>query len=239
MPKMPEAYLDALMVDDSMDEATFFALNGCPYSFMKVMWQFAKMAANYKQTLLELGTFDVQEVGDLVEYLKGWINNNAMSIEKNEASDEDIDDRMDRFHCIEAWRYAIILYSRRVFRSHQDSADLRVIDHLTRVILDHVRCIRETQMIQKQALLPVFLAAVEVEDENNRHFVRQYCNRWSTTARYSQFETALAAIENIWATYDASQRAVYWWGCKIDNHLWSEEYDDHSSHGIERELLLG
>ena len=235
---MPEAYLDALMVDESMDESTFFALNGCPHSFMKVMWQLEKIAANYKQTLLEHGSFDMQQVDDLVEYLKGWINNNAMSIEESQASDEDADDRMDRFHCVEAWRYAIILYSRRVFRSHQDPADLRVIDHLTRVILDHVRCIRDTQMVQKQVLLPVFLAAVEVEDENTRCFVRQYCNHWSKTARYSQFETALASIENIWATYDASQRAVYWWGCKIDDHVWSEDYDD-GSHGIERVLLLG
>lgn len=145
---------------------------------------------------------------------------------------------MDRFHCVEAWRYAIILYTRRVFRSHQDLADLRVIDHLTRVILDHVRCIRKTQMVQKQVLLPVFLAAGEVEDEDTRNFVRQYCNHWSRTARYSQFETALASIENIWATYDARQRAVYWWGCNIGDHVWSAEYDQ-GSHGIERELLLG
>ena len=233
---MPEVYLDAMVADESMDESTFFALNGCPYSFMKVMWQFAKLAAIYKQTLLEHGAFDLHQVDVLVEYLKGWINNNAMSIEETQASDEDTDDRMDRFHCVEAWRYAIILYSRRVFRSHQDSADLRVIDHLTRVILDHVRCIRETQMVQKQVLLPVFLAAAEIEDESNRYFVRQYCHHWSRTARYSQFETALASIENVWATYDPSQRAVYWWGCNIDDHVWSEEND---SHGIETELLLG
>jgi hypothetical protein len=235
---MPEAYLDALMVDENMDESTFFALNGCPYLFMKVMWQLAKLAANYKQTLLEHGSFDVQQVDDLAECLNGWINNNAMSIEEIQASNEDTNDKLDRFHCVEAWRYAIILYSRRVFRLHQDSGDLRVIDHLTRVILDHVRCIRETQMVQKQVLLPVFLAGVEVEDDYSRFFVRQYCNRWSKTARYSQFETALALIENIWATCDASQRAVYWWGCKIGDYACSEEYD-HGGYGIERELLLG
>ena len=235
---MPEAYLDALMVDESMDESTFFALNGCPYSFMKVMWQLAKLAASYKQTLLGHGSFDAQQVADLAEYVNGWNNNNAMSIEQIQANNEGTDDKMDRFHCVEAWRYAIILYSRRVFRSHRDSGDLRVIDHLTRVILDHVRCIRGTQMVQKQVLLPVFLAAVEVEDENTRFFVRQYCNHWSKTARYSQFETALALIEEIWATFDTGQRAVYWWGCKIGDYAWSEEYD-HGGYGIERELLLG
>ena len=235
---MPKAYVDALMADESMDEATFFALNGCPYFFMKIMWQLAKMAARYKQTLLERGPFDMQQVEDLSESLNGWTNNDAMSIEDIRASHEDTEQRIDRFHCVEAWRYAIILYSRRVFRSQQNLADLRVIDHLIRVILDHVRCIRETEMVQKQVLLPIFLAAVEVKDEHNRNFVRQYCNRWSKTARYSQFETALALIEDIWAGSDAGQRDVYWWGCKIGDYVWSDEYD-YGGHGIQKELLLG
>lgn len=234
---MPESYVDALMVDEGMDERTFFALNGCPYAFMKCMRQFARAAAVLQRTIPDDDPFDMQQIDELVEYLKGWTNDYTTSLEDVQISEEDPDDRMDRYHCVEAWRSAIILYSRRVFCSHQDPAGLRVIRHLSRTVLDHVRCIRETQMVQKQVLLPIFLAAVEVADENNRCFVRQYCKHWSTTARYTQFETALALIENIWLAYEVSDRADYWWGCEIGSHVWSGENDGGS--GLEQELLLG
>lgn len=237
MPTMPETYVDALMVDDGMDERTFFALNGCPYAFMKAMRQFAKAAAVLKQMLPEDGSSEMQQVDELVEYLRKWENEYTTSIEEVQASDEDPDDRMDRFHCCEAWRSAVLLYSRRVFCTHQDPAGLRVIQHLSRTVLDHIRCIRVTQMMQKQVLLPVFLAAVETADEDSRCFVRQYCKHWSTTARYSQFETALTLIENIWVSYEVNDRADYWWGCDIGSHMWSGEHD--GGPGLEQELLLG
>lgn len=236
---MPEAYLDSLMIDESMDEATFFALNGCPYFFMKVMFRLANLASTLKhQMLMDEGPFDMDQVDSLVKVIKGWTNNNALSIDEIEKSTEDFDDKMDRYHCIEAWRYAIVLYCRRVFRLYHDATDLRVIDRFTRVILDHIRCIRKLKMIQKQVLLPLFLAAVETEDDFNRDFVRSYCMHWSRTARYSQFETALAWIESIWTHSDVLGRDIYWWGCNIDDQTWSGE-DDSDGLGIQKELLLG
>ncbi|GJN79976.1 hypothetical protein PLIIFM63780_003500 [Purpureocillium lilacinum] len=98
-----------------------------------------------------------------------------------------------------------------------DPYQLRQIDHLARVILDSVRCIPETDILQKQLLLPVFLAACESCSETDRVFIRQYCKHWSKVSRFYHFESAAAVLEDIWKDWSLSTRSVYWWGVKVGN----------------------
>ena len=178
-------------------------------------------------------------------------------------NDEEPDAQLNRLHCTEAWRKATLLFAYRVFfrrnqttstgddagdgggssssSTHEDSLQhrrRRQITILSRQILDHVRCIPSTAIVQKQTLLPVFLAAAEItvstsDFEATRDFVRNYCRHWSATARYGMFTTVGILLERVWADADPAvgttateslagsgvgdtePRDEYWWGCTV------------------------
>lgn len=138
---------------------------------------------------MESTIFDMCSVHGVVEQVKNYIDDD-LSVEDEVEPVDDADARRNRFHCVGAWRHAILLYAQRVFTPVQDAAGLRAISHLSRIVLDSARCIPLTETIQKQVLLPVFLAAAEVEDEWNREFAREYCRYWNGRSQFSQFEDA-------------------------------------------------
>lgn len=234
---MPLGYLESLMERDQTNDWTFFALNGCPAALIMAMGRLAKLASIYEQEArMEWTTFNTFPVDLVVEEVALWKNPDDVSSDSLGETGEDADARRDRYLVAEAWRNAILLYARRVFKERQDRQDLWSTQHLTRVILDHVKCIPQTTTVQKQVLLPAFLAASECGEGPSRDFVRQYCTYWSSATRYSQFETALGWLESIWEDWSESGRDVYWWGCKVGGRNW----DQLSSNSlIESELLLG
>lgn len=212
-------YLDALMEYDDREDWTFFELNGCPGELVKSMAQLAKLASTCEKVLtMEWATFSSFPVERIMDHVQKWTNDKDATVDSITETEDDPQCRRNGYHCIEAWRHAILLYARRVFYRPQTQAGLRSISHLARVVLDHVRCIPETAIVQKQALLPVFLAASEVGDEPTRSFVRQYCAHWSSTARYSMFGTVSTLLERIWSQRDESDQQNYWWGVTIGNH---------------------
>jgi hypothetical protein len=222
---------------DGIDEWSFFVLNGCPRELMMMMARLAKMASVYEQVRnMEWTTFDLQPVTKLVQELEGWQNPEESSVEAAAFSEDDPNDRRNRFHCIEAWRHAIILYIFRVFHRPQTPAGLRSIKYLARVVLDHVRCIPPTIIIQKQTLLPVFLAGSEVADEPTKDLIRDYCEHWSRTARYSMFASVRTLLERIWQEDLGSTNEESWWG------LWVGQKCSGTYNGdtvFDTEILLG
>ena len=235
---------------DDEDEWTFFELNGCPAELVLSMAQLAKLATTYEATrTMEWVTFNTFPVEQITAHLQTWTNpkdTTAAQIAQTLDGDDDGDPehRRNAFHCIEAWRHAIILYAQRVFHRPQSSGGLRAITHLARVVLDHVRCIpgNTDTMVQKQTLLPVFLAAAEVGDETTRDFVRQYCAHWSATARYSMFGTVATLLERVWADWRPETRETYWWGDKV-GYLSRDggggSGGSSADDGLVAELLLG
>jgi hypothetical protein len=200
---------------DRSDGWTFLDLNGCPGQFVLAMARLAKLASIYEKAAgLEWTTFNMLPVNTIIEEVKNWNNQEDICFQEMDEP-EDMYAKRDRFHCIEAWRHAIFLYTLRVFTKKQDRRGLQSISHLERVILDHIRCIRQDTIIQKQLLIPLFLAAAEIGDETDRTFVQQYCKHWSCTSRYSMFENAEMIIKHIWADWHVSMRDVYWWGVKV------------------------
>jgi hypothetical protein len=181
------------------------------------MARLAKLAAMYEKVALinsEWATFNLFPVEAIVEEVKKWRNEDDTTYHDT-ATTEDINAKRDRFHCSETWRYAIILYTVRAFTRKLDWQGLQSTTFLARMILDHIRCIRKNQIVQKQVLIPIFLAAAELGDETDRAFVRQYCKHWSASSRYTMFETAGTVIERIWAGWEDQNRDTYWWGIAI------------------------
>ncbi|KAK4893763.1 hypothetical protein LTR27_008011 [Elasticomyces elasticus] len=213
---LPISYIEILRDYDGVDGWTFFALNGCPIELVFHMARLAKLASIYEQVInLEHTTFQNEAVASIVDTVRLWNNPEDPTLEEIGANWSNVASRRHRFHCIEAWRNGILLYCYRVFNRPADAAHLRVITHLAHLVLDHIRCIPRTEIVQKQVLLPLFLAAAEAEHETTRDFARTYCAYWSKTARYHMFATVSMLLEQIWADWDASTRSEYWWGVKI------------------------
>lgn len=230
-------YLESLMKYDEQDGWTFFTLNGCPAELVMSMARLAVLASTYEKVhTMEWVVFNTFPVEEILEHVQSWENNEDATADSIAWTDDDPETRRNKFHCIEAWRHSVQLYAYRVFYRPQTTERLRSITHLARVVLDHVRCIPDTAVVQKQTLLPVFLAASEVGDETTRDFVRQFCRHWSSTARYSMFGTVVTLLETIWAGWDASTRDVYWWGSKVGNNASESASGDE---GLISELLLG
>ena len=219
------------------DGWTFFALNGCPAELAMPMRRLARLASIYeKASAMEWTTFNTAPVEIIVNYVSAWENPEDITAEEAAYIEEDLDERRNRFHCIEAWRYAIMLYARRVFAETQDASGLRSISHLCREILDHVRSIPQSAIVQKQVLLPIFLAGAEIHNETVRDFVREYCTYWSTTSGHFMFSTVGTLLERIWCESDVSSRSSFWWGTKVSSTVFSSKSEERLPVS---ELLLG
>lgn len=253
-PILPVDYLQHLMTYNDDEEWTFFTLNGCPAELVMLMARLSSLASTYEMVLtMEWTTFNTLPIEQIMEQLQNWTNPKDATANTIAETTDEPDSRRNAFHCIEAWRHAILLYAHRVFYRPQSVQGLRSVSHLARVVLDHIRCIPDTAIVQKQTLLPVFLAAAEIghDDERTRGFVRQYCSHWTLTARYSMFETVGSLLERIWADWNPSTRQVYWWGCKVNSfrNQWgdneSEVYeteagaDGECDQALAAELLIG
>jgi hypothetical protein len=237
-PLLPISYLDTLVEYEENDGWSFFALNGCPIEFVMSMARLAKLASIYdKTTRMEWTIFNDLPVRIVVEDVKSFINVEAVSFDDMESLEDDTGAKLNRFHCVEAWRHAILLYALRVFVPRQNNYQIRKIQHLARLILNGVRCIPQTEVIQKQLLLPVFLAGSELETEWDRSFVRQYCKHWSEVSRFYHFESVAELLEGIWKDWDVSTKERYWWGHKIGAK--PEDMNETSTQTMNTEILLG
>lgn len=162
-------------------------------------------------------SFDMTPVTETEQKITNWENNLNPSPEGEDnrhitdgEAERQFHDQQDRYHCAEAWRYALLIYIERIFKCGPDQPRPRKMVRLVRETLDHVRCCRRTSQTQKQLLLPVLLAGSETSDEDMRDFVKWYCKYWGEKTRYSMFNSAPALLDEIWATGK-------WWGAIVDS----------------------
>lgn len=226
------------MKNTPSDGWSFFILNGCPVELVMAMARLAKLAATYeKTTRMEWTMFNRFPVDVVIDEVRSYVNGESVEFNEMDTLTEDPNARRNRFHCIEAWRHAILLYACRVFTPNQNIYQIRQIGHLARVVLDSVRSIPETETIQKQLLLPVFLAASEVGDEYSRSCIRKYCTHWNNVSHFQHFESTLVLLEDIWSDWDPLSRDVFWWGKKLSSgDRWQS---DNGNRTVVSELLLG
>lgn len=188
-----------------------------------------------------------------------WRTRN-IAVEGQDDGGSVLDYRLDLYHCAEAWRYALLIYIERVFKWQDRKAARRRADEagedeeggadgakkgdsagsaddntallqfLARRTLNHITSCRRTTFVQKQLMLPVFLAGAEIRDAGLRNDARDYCVWWGTKTRYNMFITARALLEEVWRRRaSAGEDVDVWWG---------DVFDQKGKRG-EKEYLLG
>ncbi|KAJ5700853.1 hypothetical protein N7536_003866 [Penicillium majusculum] len=213
---MDQAYLDFLVQWEKQDGWSFFDLTGCPRQLLVHLFQLSELAKQCEVALsMKWLTFNMTPITKIEHELIGWKNDadSPSSDDDSDLTEEDaikqFHERQDRYHCAEAWRYALLLYLEYIFKSDRKRRSISV-NKLVRKTIDHIRCCRRTSQTQKQLLIPVFLAGSETSDEDMRHFVKEYCAYWGEKSRYSMFNSVPVLFDEIWATGK-------WWGAVIDS----------------------
>jgi hypothetical protein len=163
--------------------------------------------------------FDMEHVLGVEKEIREWTDPEYGDLPDQLVSDTtgcDIGDvahyKEDLHHCAEAWRYGLLIYIGRVFKWQRDQPAPSILGFLARKTLNHVTSCRYSSMLQKQLLLPVFLAGCETSDEHLRQAARTYCSWWNERTRYDMFLTANTLLEEVWA----DEAVDSWWGSVID-----------------------
>ncbi|KAI2606595.1 fungal-specific transcription factor domain-containing protein [Hypoxylon sp. NC1633] len=208
--------------------ADFYNISGCPAE----LFQYMVLLGTYAREIelashMTCVTFDMGPVLAVEKALKEW------RTPYSDDPDADFDNPrasglpddwnltpiqtahyvQDLYYCAEAWRFALLIYIERVFKWRRGEASITRISIFARKTLNSMLSCRQNEMIQKQLLLPVFLAACETEDEKLRNEARNYCKWWASKTRYEMFITSLGLLEEVWAT---AADPDSWWGALID-----------------------
>lgn len=222
------------------DEWSLFELNGCPGELMVYMFRICKLAWPLKEaSATNMPAFDMDAVLRLENEINQYHNEYHLALD----SDDHLTgpnwrvDIYDKHHCVEAWRGALLLYILRVFKSKWVSP--QVIGLASRVILDHIQFISRTGTVQKQVLLPMFLAAAEVSDRRDREMAQEYCRYWTRMNGYSLFKDAEKLLMEIWRERDASEGNDFWWAMVIDRYETESVGSMESPKRLLPQFLLG
>jgi hypothetical protein len=192
---------------------------------MKSMIELSRLASLYqKAAATGWSVFDDMTFKPLMGGLLQRIKSEKVDLEKLDGfhAHQGKKYRHNHYHCIEAWRSAVLLYCHRVFDRQRDESTPSMISQLAHMVIDHVRWIPEDAEIAKQLVIPVFLAGAEMRNETNRGFVRQYCTRWSQTDSFGQFQRTYDELDIIWSRADSAENTSSWWGQQIDSDSWVE-----------------
>ncbi|KAL3469080.1 fungal-specific transcription factor domain-containing protein [Aspergillus californicus] len=233
---LSKAFLDHLVRCERADQWSFYDLAGCPGDLVVHLFQLAELAKqNEIAASMAWLTFDQTPVRQIERQLRQWKTPAfaspclADSPDPDEVDDETGDEgeegmhaQQDRFHCAEAWRYALLIYIERVLKwDRKARPPCKALTRLVRTMLDHVRCCRRTSQTQKQLLLPMFLAGSETKDEDMRDFVITYCQWWGNRSRYSMFDSVPALLREVWAESSSDRQ---WWGVVVDRKTKAEQF---------------
>ncbi|KAK2762974.1 hypothetical protein CKAH01_16005 [Colletotrichum kahawae] len=241
---LPHTYHSNLRRQAPENKNAFYNVSGCPEELFGYMTRLAMYAREFElATTMTCVTFDTGPVLSVEQAIKDWrtpaysdcIDIEALENDGSQKSDqqeleEALNYKQDLHHCAEAWRYALLLYIERVFKWDRKSTSLPVLGLLARKALNHVSSCRRGTMLQKQLLLPTFLAGCETTNLELREQAKQYCEWWNDKTRYDMFLTAAALLEEVWAKYGSGS----WWGSIMD------EKCQPGAHGYtQNQYLLG
>ncbi|KAL2831396.1 fungal-specific transcription factor domain-containing protein [Aspergillus cavernicola] len=220
---LSNSYLDHLVRCERADQWSFYDLTGCPGDLVVHLFQLAELSKqNEIATSMTWLTFDPTQMKQIERQIRHW-NSAAFASpclsdykdptdldlnEVDESGDEEeaMHAQQDRYHCAEAWRYALLIYIERVLKWDRGSPRSKALTRLVRTMLNHVRCCRRTSQTQKQLLLPMFLAGSETRDGDMRDFVITY-----------------SLLKEVWAEDDSSDSGQrQWWGTVVDRRTGPE-----------------
>ncbi|KAF4308354.1 hypothetical protein GTA08_BOTSDO03652 [Botryosphaeria dothidea] len=228
---MPESYVSRLFADDTAE--SFYNMSGCPFELFRHMVRLAQYAREFElATTMTCVTFRRDLVLGVERCIREWSaegygdvcaavlrdeDTGARIVEEDRAGgsgtmEEKANARQDLYYCAEAWRYALLLYVERVFKWDRTRPPSPVLGLIARKTLDHIWSCRRSSMVQKQLLLPAFLAGCETKDSTLRELASDYCAWWTEKTRHEMFATTSLLLEEVWA----SKSEKSWWGSVID-----------------------
>ncbi|KAM0428481.1 hypothetical protein ACHAPT_006841 [Fusarium lateritium] len=220
---LSESTIISLFNHDKASNETFYSVSGCPEALFRHMIRLGSYAREFELvTNMTCVKFDMGPVLGVEKEIREWTDPEYGDLPDQIVADTpptegcDIGDvahyKEDLHHCAEAWRYGLLIYIGRVFKWQRDQPAPPILGFLARKTLNHVTSCRYTSMLQKQLLLPVFLAGCETKDEHLRQVARTYCSWWNERTRYDMFLTANALLEEVWSNESPNS----WWGSIID-----------------------
>lgn len=220
---LSESTILSLLTHDRTSDETFYGVSGCPEALFRHMIRLGSYAREFELIAkMTCAKFDMGPVLQVRKEIREWLDPEygdftdqrfcESSVLHGYGVEEVAHYKEDLHHCTEAWRYGLLTYISRVFEWQRDQPAPPILGFLARKTLDHVSACRATSTLQKQLLLPVFLAGCETADGRLREVARTYCRWWNERTRYGMFLTAHALLEEVWAHGDP--RA--WWGSIID-----------------------
>ncbi|KAI1614983.1 fungal-specific transcription factor domain-containing protein [Exophiala viscosa] len=241
--RLHPSYFEHLLNHELNDGWSFYELTGCPTELVVFLVRLAEMARQKELAdSMQFLTFDMTVVLDIEQQLLHWKNSLEVEVGAGYVHggminllDDDVEDdspttseegenegeyskKRDDYHCMEAWRYALLLYIQRVFRwNRQSHRRPRAILPLTCKIIEHCRNCRKTSQVQKQLLLPIFLAGAEARDRDVQDTVRAYCLWWGARSRYGMFYSVSSLLEEYWENKPSKDGSPVWWGSFLDS----------------------
>ncbi|KIV79093.1 hypothetical protein PV11_06679 [Exophiala sideris] len=232
-PVFPYSYFEAVLKSEGRQPWTFYELNGCPRELLVPMMQISTLAARDAKSTTPTETDSISGIVTEIElsirqYEYSGAGLSDLVFEGIDTDENDLHIERDRYHCCEAFRYALLIYILRVFTmrrvlaldddSERERERKRVrsrLSFLARIALEHVAACRPDDHIQKQVLFPLFLAGAETRHLAHRDIVREYCARWYGEFGYQMFKTVGDVLEVVWQRQDAGDE-IYWWGQELD-----------------------
>jgi len=238
---MPYTYFQAVLQWEIAGFWTFFDLIGLPRELFVPLMQFARIAGQYA---VQKGPAHTK-MRALVTEIEGNLHSYRPANEEatiDFQDEEALQQARDKYHCSEAIRYSLLIYSSRVFPADADANNTDTNDndddddddntassiqqqqqqqtkakmrYWSRVSLDHVMSIRPTSDTLKQLLLVIFFAGAETNIENHKNFIRRYCTRWYEFFGYHMFPCVIDLLEEVWASQDMVTEEL-WWGDVVD-----------------------
>ncbi|KAL9074150.1 MAG: hypothetical protein Q9157_004498 [Trypethelium eluteriae] len=110
----------------------------------------------------------------------------------------------------DCWRLGLLLYCTRVF--HQGDVVKRKAYLLAEEIMWLVHELPPYSHKQKQAVLPLFLAACEMESFRFRRIAMDFCERWKKISGIWLNQTMIELLQTVWTAVDENPDKDIWWG---------------------------
>ncbi|KAL6879365.1 fungal-specific transcription factor domain-containing protein [Trichoderma novae-zelandiae] len=216
-PVFPSSYYDFVL---SCDDPTWniFIISGVPRQLFQYLRELLQLACEKEQISgLRYATFDMSRVRELERYIQEY-SDDGCEMYGACADEETVQNAYDYHHASNTWKYALLLYICRVFKwDRTRDAPMAQVSSLSRQVLDSARCCRPESNLQKQFLIPIFLAGAEATGAYSRKFAKDYCEGWYRRSRYCMFTEAVDVLEEIWSQRDAQNNAFsIWWGSLIE-----------------------
>ncbi|KAL7811924.1 fungal-specific transcription factor domain-containing protein [Trichoderma gracile] len=217
-PVFPPSYYDFVLScnDDSWN---VFTISGVPRQLFPYFRELLQLAYEKEQiSALRYATFDMSRVRELERYIQEYSDNGYEMLGAC-ADEEAVQTAYDYHYASNTWKYALLLYICRVFNWDRTSnTPMAQVSSLSRQLLDSARCCRPESSLQKQFLIPIFLAGAEATGAYSRKFARDYCEGWYRESRYNMFMEAADLLEEIWKQKDDAQDEAWgiWWGSLIE-----------------------